>query len=84
MSNPELVRHLHEIIDANSATFAALSRTTLSLREANTANGLAIAALREANEAVGATFAAHQETLAAAQETTRAVLAMLNTMTRVQ
>jgi hypothetical protein len=84
MSNPDLVRHLHEIIDANSATFAALTLETASLKAANTANGKAIAAMREANDAIAATFEAHEATLGAAQQTTLAALAMLETLTRVQ
>jgi hypothetical protein len=84
MSNPELVQHLYDIIDANSATFAALTLETASLKAANTANGKAIAAMREANDAIGATFEAHEATLAAAQETTHAALRMLDTLIRVQ
>ncbi len=82
MINPEVTKQLHEMFDANNAAFEAITRTSASLKEANTANGIAIAAIGEANAAIGAAFEAHDDLITAAQASNLAALALLNTLSR--
>jgi hypothetical protein len=80
MNNPDLSKHLHAMFDAHNVAFAAIRRTNASLREANTANGVAIAAIGEANTAIGAAFDAHEEVIDAALAANQAAIDMLHAL----
>lgn len=82
MIHPDITRRLHEMFDATNAAFEAISRTSGSLKDANTANGIAIAAIGDANAAIGAAFDAHEDLIAAARASNVAALALLDTLSR--